>query len=253
MIVFKNLNKYQVINGITNKDFGSIGISSKSVFKLANLISKYSNKEINYKNIIFAQQMHGSNIHICYKKDKLCTNVNIIHNKGKIIPKVDGLLTRKPGLVLVIRTADCVPVLFFDPRGKIVAAVHAGRKGLLDNIIPKTINTLKNKFHCIPKDILVGIGPFIKKCCYNVNFNIKNEVKKIYPNDWKKFFQKRNNKIYLDLGEITYKQLLNSGIKKENIEDINLCTSCQNDLFFSYRKGKTIKEKSQRIATFIGM
>lgn len=243
MIEFENLNKYQVINGITDRDFGSIDISNpKSVSKFVDFISKSFGKKINSQNIIFAQQVHSSKIHICSKKDK-----------PKIIPDVDALITCEPGLILVIRTADCIPVLLFDPRGKVVAAVHAGRRGLLENIITKTIDILKNKFHCLPRDILVGIGPYIKNCCYDVNSDIEHEVKKVYLGDWGKNFQKRNSKLYLDLGKMTYHQLTSSGICKGNIEDINLCTSCRNDLFFSHRKSKTAEEKSQRFATFIGI
>ncbi len=268
---FKNLNKYKLINGVTYRNFGSIDISNpKSTSKLANFISKSFGKKINSQNIIFVQQVHESKIHICSDEAPQAYTHSIFRSfgraksaeanfakagkdKSKIIPEVDALVTCKPGLVLVIRTADCIPVLLFDPQKKVVAAIHAGRRGLLENIIPKTVNILKNKFNCTTKNILVGIGPYIKKCCYEVGSDVENEVKKVYPDSWKNFLQKRNNKLYLDLEKIIYKQILGFGIKKENIEDINLCTSCRNNLFFSYRKSKTKEEKNKRLATFVGL
>lgn len=189
---------------------------------------------IKLDNIITGEQVHGNQV------------VIIKNEKTKFIKGIDGMITDK-SLILGIRTADCLPIFFYNPKKKIIAAIHAGWKGLYADIIENTVVSMK-KLGSKPQNIKVAIGPHIKSCCYNVDYdrieNFKGKYK--FRSDISEF---RDGKNYLDLGKITFMQLVNSGMSPSNIEVFNICTSC--DLrFWSFRRDK---QNAQRMINFIGL
>ncbi len=143
----------------------------------------------------------------------------------------DALITNLEGVVLTILTADCVPILLYDEKQKVVAAVHAGWKGTKAKIVVKTVEKMKEMYGCDPANIIVGIAPSIGGCCYEVDENVAEHFF-----DMPESFTPVGKKFMLDLPLINKKQLLDAGIKKENIEMSGICTSCEVDRFFSYRK-----------------
>lgn len=164
-------------------------------------------------NLIFGNQVH---------KDHL--EVVTIEDKGAIIIKTDGLMTKDKGIVLGIKTADCVPILFYEPEEKIIGAVHAGWKGSLLGISGKMIRQI-----CVnggnSKKIICVLGPHICQKCYTV------------PRERARLFEKKYLKNEcLDLTAINIDQFLREGVRRENIEVLPFCTFHQNDRFFSYRK-----------------
>jgi hypothetical protein len=124
----------------------------------------------------------------------------------------DGLLTNQPNVILAILTADCLPILLIDKKQKAIAAIHAGRNGSMLFIIEAAIKQMEILFGTKSENLIAGIGPGIKKCCYEV-----------------------------DLFRANIEQMKKKGVLKENIFSLDLCTSCKKDIFFSYRaeKGKT--------------
>ena len=80
----------------------------------------------------------------------------------------DAIVTNQPGVILAVQTADCVPVLIFDPKQRVIAAVHAGWRGTLREVVPKTVRCMMDRFSCRPSAIVAGIGPSIRSCCYEV-------------------------------------------------------------------------------------
>ena len=163
--------------------------------KQQSLPSLCRNIGIKEEDLVSAEQIHGDGI----------TLVSNDH-RGQQIPKVDALITREKNLPLSIRTADCAPILIFDPAKEVLALVHAGRKGTGLEIAYKTIQKIKENFASAPGDLIIKIGPCIGKCCYP-----------------------------MDLREENRRQLLKSGVKKENIETSPDCTRCGKDKYFSYR------------------
>ena len=154
--------------------------------------------------VISCHQVHLSKI----------INVDLQKNTPQEIRKMqgDGLLTNQPNVILAILTADCLPILLIDKKQKAIAAIHAGRNGTMLSIVEAAIERMRILFGTIPEDLIAGIGPGIKKCCYEV-----------------------------DLFEANIEQVIKKGVLKENILNLDQCTSCRNDIFFSYRaeKGKT--------------
>ena len=157
----------------------------------------------------------------------------------------DALISNKKGVILSILTADCVPVLLYDKEKEIVAAIHAGWKGTESKIVAKTVEKMLNLFDSDPKDIIAGIAPSIGRCCYEVG----EDVAKHFLNE-PGSFDVRGEKYMLDLPLINKKQLLDTGILEEHIEMSGICTACEVEKFFSYRKEQGC---SGRFMSMIGL
>jgi YfiH family protein len=158
------------------------------------------------------------------------------------VEETDAMATDVPRLCLTVLMADCVPVLFFDPQERVVAAVHAGWRGTIKLAAQNTINTLRETFGCKPTDILAGIGPSIGPCHYEVGPEVISQVENTfgntegYIND-----QSADGKGYFDLWEANKRQIIEADIPAENIEVAEMCTYCNAHLFFSERhqRGRT--------------
>jgi len=177
----------------------------------------------------------------------------------------DGLITNLPGVVLTVRTADCIPVLLADRKRKAVGAFHAGWRGTFARIVEKGVGEMRAKFESEPKDIFAAIGPGIHRCCYEVEeeFKQKWSAQFAYVDDlFEEVFDSNAlhlkfpllfltqrapghgapaMKLHLDLIEANRRQLLDAGVPAKNIWVSDLCTSCRTDLLFSHRaeRGKT--------------
>jgi len=173
---------------------------------------------IDYYDVISACLIHGANVK------------HIKSNKQKIIPKTDALVSREKNTFLSVTSADCIPILFYDPRAKIVGIAHAGWRGVVGKIAEKTIEKIV-KLGGSAKNIRVAMGPGINKCHFDIG---KNIGKKFIP--YKELIEKRDDKYFVELKEIIKKQLLHSGITEKNIENKNDCTFCNSKKYFSFRK-----------------
>ena len=171
--------------------------------------------------------------------------LNQIHsNKVKIVNKNtinrflgDGLVTNKKNLALGILTADCAPVLIFDPKKQNIAALHAGWKGAYKNIIKNSLNKLKEKGSKM-RDLIAVVGPCISIENYEVRNDFLNKfVKKSIQN--KKYFRFYNDKIFFSLNSYIKSQLIKYNVKK--IEIINKDSYPKKNKFFSSRR--SINEK----------
>jgi YfiH family protein len=161
----------------------------------------------------------------------------------------DALLTDKRGLLLVIKTADCLPVLIVDPEKKALAAVHCGWRSISQTLIRKVILALKNHFQCDPSSLLVALGPCIGKDCYEVGEDVKKKFEETGPfHDVFLPHPRIRGKYYLDLRTATKHQLLDSGVDGSNISSVDLCTHCESSLL-SYRRSR---QKEGRMLSFIG-
>ena len=148
----------------------------------------------------------------------------------------DALITDQPGVTVVVRTADCVPVLLYDRRTNAVAAVHAGWRGALAGIVPKTIQAMAGRFGIEAGDLRVSIGPSAGPCCYEVDQSVLEPLR-TRRRDWSEFLlNDRGNKARLDLKALVRRQAADGGIPSEHITVVNVCTICHPALFYSYRR-----------------
>jgi len=175
-------------------------------------------------------------------------NVEIIDLKKHNYPDCDALVTNKKEIVIGLNFADCVPIIFYDPIKKAVACAHAGWRGTVAKIGPKTIEKMVKEFGSKPEDIIALIGPAIGKCCFEIGEDVKTKLLKSLDvvgieNQTDLLDQCFENN-HADLKQINKIQLLANGLKK--IDVCEYCTSCQSELFFSYRKekGKTARHSA---------
>ena len=140
-------------------------------------------------------------------------------------PNTDGLIITKPNQIIKLKFADCTPLILYDQKQKIGAISHAGWRGTVAKIGVKTIQKMGSS----PKDIIAVIGPAIGICCYEVSEEIRDKLLQTV-NNTDGLYNNRN----VDLKGINAQQLREAGVEK--IDICPYCTSCNNDLFFSYRK-----------------
>jgi len=145
--------------------------------------------------------------------------------------------TNEPGLFLCVQTADCVPILLFDPEKKVVAAVHAGWRGTIQKIALATVRKMTEAFGSDPSAILAGIGPSIHMHAYEVGPEVVKAVKENFSNTGALLKPSLNEgKAYFDLWEANKTVLTEAGLEEENIEIMGLCSFEHNDLFYSARR-----------------
>lgn len=146
----------------------------------------------------------------------------------------DGVLTDRKDLVLVIRTADCAPVFLWNPKKEVIGALHCGWRGILKGILGEAIKVIQEVFCSSPSDLIAVIGPHICEDCYKVGADLAQRfVKKYGP----EVIQHRSGHIFLKLGECIKRELQHYGIN--DIYLLDFCTSCNEQLFYSYRRSST--------------
>ncbi len=148
----------------------------------------------------------------------------------------DALITDQPGVLVTVRTADCVPVLLHDPQRGVVAAVHAGWRGAVAGIVPKTLEAMKRRFGSKPSSVRVGIGPAAGPCCYEVDEPVLARLRAGFRGWRSAVLERGRDKAMLNLQELVRQQARSVGVEEERIHSVNVCTICHPELFFSYRR-----------------
>jgi len=201
------------------------------------VLSHHNNlaKDLNYnpENLVHMKQIHSDIV-------KIVTSSDNFENP----PTCDALITNKKETPLMVMVADCSPILFYDNLKNVIAVAHAGRAGAFKNIIQSVIQVFIGEFHSKPNDINVTIGPSIGACCYEIGEEIYLEAKLL---NLAFAIKTREKRYFLDIKKILKKQLLEEGIKEENIEISDICNACKEDTFYSYR----VKNKTGRFAGVI--
>jgi len=176
----------------------------------------------------------------------------------------DGIVTDVPGILLGILTADCLPVILVDPKRLAIGVFHAGWRGTAKRIVEKGVGEMHRWFGSDAGDIKAVIGPGIRGCCYEVGQEVRSafEAKFPYGSDLFRETKERNEihqkypllfltarppghselpkKVFLDLAEANRRQLIDAGVSPKNISDLDLCSLCRPDLFFSHRAEKGV-------------
>lgn len=186
--------------------------------------------DIDTTHLVLSHQTHTNNV-LTVDKSHCGTGIT-----KPSFCDVDGMVTNETGVALVTQYADCTPLIFCDPVRRVIASSHAGWKGTAKLIGKVTVEKMVKEFGCNPKDIIVGIGPCIGQCCYEVDDPVYNEFKKIDFLDLNKIFiNKENGKYMLDLVEANRRILIHSGISPENIDANDICTCCNAADLHSHR------------------
>ena len=189
---------------------------------------------INPEYLVTSRQIHGTAI--------------LFAKKPGNYDGYDALITDRVDLFLCIFTADCYPILIYDPRHNASGAVHAGWKGSAEGIVLKTIEAMQKNFNSCPEECLAYIGTGISPEAYEVD----REVALKFPAEslLRSSLSQRENKYLLDLGVVNYRQLLASGISPSNIERSPFCSVRDSNMFFSHRRDQG---KTGRMVSLIGI
>lgn len=150
----------------------------------------------------------------------------------------DGIFTDNPEVTLLMRFADCVPLVYYDPIKRIVGLVHAGWQGTLQQVAAEGVRLLQEKYNSNPKDVIVGIGPSICGECYQVREDVYQQFLSEFGQDAEGFFTRRESGLYLDLWAANIYTLKQAGVRQ--IENADQCTAEHVDEWYSYRKEKGV-------------
>lgn len=204
-----------------NLAFSNINIDMASKSDKEDLCKELN---MNFENLTNNKQTHSDIVNIIKKE-----------NIGKI-KEGDALVTNLKKTPLLVFVADCVPVAIVDHKKEAVALCHAGWRGTYSKITQKSIENMEKLYGTNPEDLVCVLGPSIGPCCYEVSKDLIEKFNTIITNRDEKFYIIKESKYYLDLWKVNELILTSCGVKKENIVNLNICTSCNSDKFHSYRK-----------------
>ncbi len=222
--------------GVSASPFQSLNISFHSGDDDKNIITNRNRikKALHLQTLCSVHQIHSDKITVLSS----CDEKN--EKKG-----YDAIITNTLGTGLLIQQADCQAILLYDPKQKVIAAVHSGWRGSVQNIIGKTVAKMKASFRVIPENIQAVISPSLGPCCAEF-IHYREELPR-----WMHQYQTRRN--HFNFWTISRMQLSETGIRTNNIDTAGICTCCNED-FFSYRRSMRKREKvTGRNGSVIGL
>lgn len=225
-----------VAHGLRHAVFGRVGGVSISPWESLNVGHKVGddpqavaeNHRIIYETlgladnrVVTCQQIHGDRVVAVRAGDG-----------GRTFDATDGLVCDVPDLALMMRFADCVPVLLYVPSRSAIGLAHAGWRGTVAKVVTKTAQAIIERYGCRPDDMLAAIGPSIGPCCYEVGEEVVALARDAFPDAG--VLTERNGRHYFDLWLANAWQLRQLGVHA--IEVAGVCTACHSDTFYSHRK-----------------
>ena len=214
----------------TTRDFVLTPANRDDLIEEAKLNRQFLEKKLNNK-ITSAKQIHSDNI-------------AKINKENNYYEDTDALISDIENSILLMNFADCVPIILYSKKNNIGAIVHAGWRGTQQEILRKTVE----KMNISPENITALIGPSIGKCCFETDKEVFEKL--IKDKNQTDLYEEKNNKFFIDLKKINYKQLTKIGVI--DIDVCSYCTCCMSDIFFSYRKEKGITARHSAIVKIKG-
>jgi len=253
--------KENIVCGCSDLSYGTLvfldDVLKEKVIK--NRHKFFTRLGIRLENTVFAGLAHGSKVSLVTEKDR----GKGAFDSNSSLANIDGMVTSTKNTFLIIGTADCFPVFFYDPKKKVVGLAHAGWPGVLSLVCQKLVKVMQRNFDSDSKDLQVLLGPGIRSCCYDLTevperlkkFSdvFEKEVIKVHNN---KFFGLKNRK-FLDIISAIKIQLTGVGVLPENIQDSKICTCCEHDKYPSCYYTREISDKrkptKRRMLSVIGI
>ncbi|OGW05857.1 MAG: hypothetical protein A2889_05325 [Nitrospinae bacterium RIFCSPLOWO2_01_FULL_39_10] len=240
-------NEYLTINKLNEIDNLIHAFTTRTCISVGDILKNQFG--LNSDKVFTVKQVHGDNI--CIINSSLRGTHPVDGSHHSLLPiEADAIITNIKNLPIGVFTADCLPIVLADIRGRVVGIIHAGRVGTSLEITKKTVGKIKENFGISAEEIIAAIGPGIGGCCYEVDEKSINPFKDRLEYFEKIAIEKYNGRWMLNLIGVNKIQLMESGLKSENIFTAEFCTSCHNDKFFSYRReGKT----AGRMVSFVAI
>lgn len=231
---FKNLASFPEINHCVTTRFGgnskghlssfNLGAKSGDNMAMENRKALAEALKLNFNSLIFPLQTHSTNF-------KIITSENI----SEPTDDLDALITTESGIGICSLGADCVPILLYEKKKKIIASIHAGWKGTVNGILDKVLNYLINNLDANPGNIIAGIGPSICAENYEVGPEVIKQYETVFDNAQDLISKRSGDKGHIDLWEANRTWLLRNNVPTENIEVSELCTYKNHSTFYSAR------------------
>jgi YfiH family protein len=190
-----------------------------------------------------AWQVHGDNLRVVRDEAEI----------GDSEIRADGLLSDLTGVLVGVKTADCVPILFADPTNKAFAAVHAGWRGTAQSIVPKAIAKMTAVYGTNPANLICAIGPAAGCEMYEIGSEVIETFERNFAESTRYFTPTREGHALIDLSRANRDQIADAGVSPENTYTAPFCTIKRTDLFFSYRIEKKRYGKTGRLLSVIGV
>lgn len=198
----------------------------------ANLQQLCASLSITRSQLFYPHQVHGSEI---LSIDS--TFLSLPHEEQlSLLDGVDAIVTNVPGIAIAVTTADCVPIILYDPEHQAIAAIHAGWRGTAKQIVRHTIEQMKQQYGTLPTQLCAGLGPAISIDAYEVGKEVVDSMRMAGLNiDSISIRNPRAGKMHLDISAANVEQLLQCGVDLMNIEVCGICTHRNSDDFYSVR------------------
>lgn len=230
------------IDGLVHAVFTRLGGASREPFATLNVGTRVGDDEIavaqnharvyaylglDSGRVVSPRQVHGNRVVAVTAGDA-----------GEVVSNADGLITDAPGIALLLRFADCQPIILYDPAHHALGLIHAGWRGVAQAISRRAVEMMQETFDSRPADLIAALGPAIGPCCYTVGQNVASAMGYALPN-WNRVMTLEEDTWRLDLPAANAQQLAAAGVR--TLEQAHLCTACHTHEFFSHRaeKGRT--------------
>ncbi|OGK10022.1 hypothetical protein A2767_00085 [Candidatus Roizmanbacteria bacterium RIFCSPHIGHO2_01_FULL_35_10] len=217
------INDGKFFSGFSTSDLGDA--------RNLNIVTNFFNQQnIPFTKLIYLEQIHSINVEIL---ENIKTENNL-----EILKDSDGVITNNLKTILIVRNADCVPLIITDKTRGYIGISHQGWRGSLKNMSEKMVNTFLNLGSKV--EYLTGaIGPAIGACCYDVDDDHYYEFLEQFEEFSEKIFMRKKGRWHINLALLNYLQLVKSGVSKKNIDFFPFCTKCDSKRFFSRRRAKS--------------
>ena len=257
-LTFKGLDKYKdklthfitlKHGGVSKGVYSSLNVRSVGKDDINNVLKNVEiicdNFGIDKNRVYKAKQTHTDKVLILSDENKEEYNFNNFVDK-----EYDAYLIKDSDISNLVTTADCNPIIIYDTKNNIVLNIHAGWKGVIKQIYLKAIQILLEKYNSSVEDLIVCIGPSIRKCCFSSEDEefLKQFTDKFENKDKYVYYEENSKRFHIDLIYIIKQDLLNIGIKETNINVADICTCCNTQDFYSFRKAT--QNKDEDYATF---
>lgn len=245
LLVFENLLSYSELFQFSTTIKGGVSTNNYSSFNLGLYSGDITENVIeNRKRLCNILNIPLDNLYLPYQthEDKVCIIDQQFLNKNKqekdrLLNGVDAVITNIKHICIGVTTADCVPVLIYDPVNNVIAAVHAGWRGTVSKILQRTMIRMQNEFGCDPTDMIAGVAPSISQQNFEIGDEVAAEFETThFPMEEISFRDSITQKAHIHLQDANKYLLIQAGVLPQNIEIANMCTYENDSLFFSARR-----------------
>jgi len=222
--------------GISQGNFASLNLGLFTEDRPENVAENEQRfcQALGVQTLVRVRQVHGRKV--------LVVDGAVADEKSRRQTESDAIITDQPGVALAVLTADCVPIILFDPARRVAGIAHAGWRGTCLQVAAATVESMEKRFGSRPREILAAIGPGVGPCCYTVDEPVIKAAEESFGAEASHLIRRDHGQApVFDLLAANRLTLEQAGLLPEHIESSDLCTSCRPDLFFSHRRdrGKT--------------